>query len=328
MRPMKGFELNIGRACNSRCVFCVSRLVSPEEKAWLPLQKAKDEIRLAFEHGSRALGFLGGEPTIYPHLEEVILYGRELGYRRVALATNGLLLSRMAVVEKLIDAGVTRFGISIHSDLASVEDSLTRVKKAFERKVGGLKNLVKMREAGRVPDNVSVNPLLHTRILKRMPRMLRFFQGLGLDDVRFNSLRPVTGGKEDRALCPSFAQAMPLVAELIQQNEQELGMHLTFGDIPICAWPWQFLANRYLVGRYVGEHHDLETSVAIFRDAKSDEKSPDRFVWSDIKREELKAKLEVCSTCAWDRHCEGYWNTYLEIHGTDEIEPPPGVYPG
>ena len=110
MSCMKGFELNIGRACNSRCVFCVSRQVSQEEKVWLPLEKARDEVRLAFEQGCRALGFLGGEPTIYPHLEEVIRYGRELGYQRVALATNGLLLARAAVVEKLIDAGVTRFG--------------------------------------------------------------------------------------------------------------------------------------------------------------------------------------------------------------------------
>lgn len=327
MSFMKGFELNIGRACNSRCVFCVSRLVDRKEKAWLPLQKAKDEVRLAFEQGCRALGFLGGEPTIYPHLEEVVRHGRELGYQRVALATNGMLLSRMSMVEKLIDAGITRFGVSIHSDLAGIEDALTRVKGSFERKVQGLQNLVKMKAAGRVPDNVSVNPLLHKKILKRMPRMLRFFSGLGIDDVRFNSLRPVTGGKEDRELCPSFLQAMPLVAEIIRQNEQELGLHLTFGDIPFCAWPWQFLANRYLVERYVGERHDLETSVAIFRDARSDQKRPERFVWSEVKREELKAKLPVCASCAWDRLCEGYWKTYLEIHGTGEIAPPPGVYP-
>jgi MoaA/NifB/PqqE/SkfB family radical SAM enzyme len=222
---------------------------------------------------------------------------------------------------------VTRFGISIHSDQAKIENSLTRVKNAFERKVKGLKNLVKIREAGRVPDNVSVNPLLHTKILKRMPQMLRFFLGLGIDDVRFNSLRPVTGGKEDRALCPSFRQAMPRVVEIIRQNEQELGLHLTFGDIPCCAWPWQFLANRYLVERYVGEHHDLETSVAIFRDAKSDQKLPERFVWADVKREELKAKLPVCDSCAWGRRCEGYWKTYLQLHGTGEIAPPQGVYP-
>lgn len=327
MSCMKSFELNIGRACNSRCVFCVSRMVSKEEKAWLPLEKARDEVRLAFEQGYRALGFLGGEPTVYPHLEEVIRYGRELGYQRVALATNGLLLSRMSVVEKLIDAGVTRFGVSIHSDQAKIEDSLTRVKNAFERKLKGLKNLVKMKAAGRVPDNVSVNPLLHTKILKRMPRMLRFFLELGIDDVRFNTLRPVTGGKEDRALCPPFKLAMPRVAELIGQNEQELGLHLTFGDVPCCAWPWQFLANKYLVERYVGEHHDLETSVAIFRDAGSDHKSPERFVWADIKRDELKAKLPVCASCAWDRRCEGFWKTYLQLHGTGEIAPPQGVYP-
>ena len=169
--------------------------------------------------------------------------------------------------------------------------------------------------------------MLHKKILRRIPRLLSFFSDLGIDDVRFNSLRPVTGGKEDRALCPRFVNAMPHVVEAIKINETRLDLHLTFGDVPFCAWPWAFLANPYLVRRYVGEHHDLHTSVSIFSDHTSELSAPERFVWTDAKRGQLKAKLEVCATCAWDSRCEGFWKSYLALHGTDEIAPPAGVRP-
>ncbi len=330
MRAMENFELNIGRACNSRCVFCMSRKASKAEKAWLPVDKAKREIRLARERGCGSLGFLGGEPTAYPHLEEVIRYGRELGYARVALGTNALKLADRAFLDRLLDAGVTRVGVSMHSDRPEIEDQLTRVAGSFERKRQALEHLVAAREQGRLPDNVSVNPVLHERILDRLAGLVAFFQGLGIDDVRFNSYRPVDGGEHDRALCPRFSDAVGSLVTLIHENERRLHAHLTFGDVPYCVWPWAFLANPYLLGRYIGEHHDLTTSVAIFADGRSDHPQEDglaRFNWAEAKRDHLKVKAPACESCAWDTICEGFWKEYIDLYSAAELKPPVGVSP-
>ncbi len=330
MIAMENFELNIGRACNSRCVFCMSRKASKVEKAWLPLEKAKREIRLARKRGCGSLGFLGGEPTAYPHLEAVVRYGRELGYERVALATNALKLSDGDFLDRLLDAGVTRVGVSIHSDQTEIEDQLTRVAGAFARKRQALEHLVAAREQGRLPDNVSVNPLLHKRILDRLAELVGFFQRLGIDDVRFNSYRPVDQGEHDRALCPRLSDAVPALVGLIHENEQRLDAHLTFGDIPYCVWPWTFLANPYLLRRYVGEHYDLTTSVAIFADGRSEHPQQDglaRFNWAEAKRAHLKVKAPACETCAWDAICEGFWKEYIDLYSAAELKPPVGVRP-
>lgn len=323
---MEGFELNIGRACNCRCCFCVSRQATPAELAWLPLEHARAEILRARSQGCDSLGFLGGEPTAYPHLRELIRHGRAIGFTRVALATNGLRLADPDLLGSLLEDGVTRVGVSMHSDLRSLEDRLTRVPGAFERKRQALRNLRAARDAGRLPDGLSVNPLLHRRILNRLPRLVGFFLGLGILDIRFNSFRPVDLGRTDRSLCPSFKEAMPRVVELILENERSHRAHLTFGDFPWCVWPWAFLDNPVLVKRYVGEYHDLPTRVAIFSDGRSaHDLGLARFSWAQARRDRLKAKPPACRACAWEPTCEGFWQTYLELHGEGEARPP--AYP-
>ena len=51
------------------------------------------------------MGFLGGEPTIYPHIVEAVAYARSVGFTRVTIATNSTQLRRPAFADQLIAAG-------------------------------------------------------------------------------------------------------------------------------------------------------------------------------------------------------------------------------
>jgi len=319
---VENFELNIGRACNSRCIFCVSRKATPAERAWVPLDRARTELEQARRQGCTALGFLGGEPTAHPRLLDLVRAGRQLGFTRIALGTNGLRLADPDFLLALLDAGVTRVGVSIHADIASIEDRITRVKGGFARKCQALKNLVAVRDRGRLMDGLAVNPVLHRRLLDRLPRMLAFLKRLGIGDARFNSYRPVTLGREDRALCPRFSDVTPRLQELIAENESCFGFHLTLGDFPFCAFPVPVLEDHVLLARYVGERFDLATQVSIVSEKRSAHGAGlARFSWRDAKRDRLKAKPCACQACAWEPACEGIWLTYLELWGESEAHP-------
>src|SRR5436190_911475 len=114
----------------------------------------------------------------------------ELGYTRVAVCSNGMKYDDAAFVRALVDAGVTRFAVSVHSHLPEVELDLVKVPDALERKVAGLKNLLAERAAGRLPDNVSINPVLNKKTYRHIVEFLYFFEGLGINDIRFNFIRP------------------------------------------------------------------------------------------------------------------------------------------
>ena len=62
----RNVEINIGKACNNRCVFCIDGLPKREDRSYMPFEDMKGELDFWYQSGSRSVGFLGGEPTTYP----------------------------------------------------------------------------------------------------------------------------------------------------------------------------------------------------------------------------------------------------------------------
>ncbi len=68
--------------CNSRCSYCnVWREKKFRNVEELSAEKAKKLLRQCYEQGVRYVDFTGGEPTLYPHLAEIIKYAKELGIK-------------------------------------------------------------------------------------------------------------------------------------------------------------------------------------------------------------------------------------------------------
>ena len=68
--------------CNSRCSYC-NVWQNPAFKN-VPELSAEDAcllVKQCREHGVRYIDFTGGEPTLYPHLAEVIEYAKKLGIK-------------------------------------------------------------------------------------------------------------------------------------------------------------------------------------------------------------------------------------------------------
>ena len=69
-------------------------------------------VQMMAELGVAKIRLTGGEPTIRPHLVEIVRFiAQQPGMREVAMTTNGLLLPQLA--EPLARAGLTRLNISI-----------------------------------------------------------------------------------------------------------------------------------------------------------------------------------------------------------------------
>lgn len=316
----RNLELNVGRACNNHCAFCISGKAVFDEKMWVPPDKAKAEVAAARENGCTSLGFLGGEPTMYPHLLDVARFAREIGYTRVALATNAMLLDDMDFARACVDAGVTRATISFHAHTRRLEHLVTKVKNAWDRKVAAIGNLKSLQAQGWLEDNVSVNPVVNTLNYRHLPAMVGFFRGLGIDDVRFNFIRAGGNAEDTPELCPTFTALRPFLERVVEENEERRRpLTITFGEFPYCALPWVLHANDALFRRYVGELRDYATDVAIFGAPKKDDDKRLRFSWQESKRNDLKQKPDVCRACRHDVACEGVWRAYVRLHGDSEI---------
>ena len=113
-RPMTYLRISLTDRCNLRCVYCMPALgakFAPREEL-LSDEEILAVVRAAEKIGFNKIRLTGGEPTIRPHVVDLV---REIaalpGIDDITMTTNGLLLNRLA--QPLKDAGLTRVNISI-----------------------------------------------------------------------------------------------------------------------------------------------------------------------------------------------------------------------
>jgi len=55
--PRKNVEINIGKACNNRCVFCIDGLPKREDRTYMDYEAMKSELSRWYGEGHRSVGF-------------------------------------------------------------------------------------------------------------------------------------------------------------------------------------------------------------------------------------------------------------------------------
>ncbi|MCB9778827.1 MAG: radical SAM protein [Alphaproteobacteria bacterium] len=346
----KNVEINIGKACNNRCVFCIDGLPKREDRSYMPWPAMQRELERYHADGYRSVGFLGGEPTTYPKICDSVAYARELGFTRIAIATNATKLRLPHFTDRILDAGLTRVTISMHGHTAELEDKLTRVPGNFEKKVAAIRYLKhKQQTEGHLPDGLSVNIVLNGWNYRHLPKMMQFFYDrMGLDDLRINFIRPEGYAEGDADLTPRYPDVVPYLVKAIVLNEHHFQKTFTFGGFPMCVLPRQLRGSETLLRKYMGEYRDLSTACSI-RSGGGDVIPPGkvppgqgrgkqypstvvefsaaeqraRFNWQDRKRHDLKDQPDACLRCKLEPVCEGVWKGYLDIWGDGEFQPVP-----
>ena len=107
----RNVEINVGKPCNNKCVFCLDGFPKGADNKFMSWPAMKAEIERWADSGHRSVGFLGGEPSMYPKLAEAVAWARACGFTRIAIATNALMFRRPQFTERLLDAGLTRITI-------------------------------------------------------------------------------------------------------------------------------------------------------------------------------------------------------------------------
>src|SRR4051812_2637584 len=112
-RQMSYLRISLTDRCNFRCVYCMPAIgmkFQPRDEL-LTDDELLRSVGLCAKIGFTKLRLTGGEPTIRPHLVELI---REMkafpGIEEISMTTNALLLSRNA--EALKEAGLDRINVS------------------------------------------------------------------------------------------------------------------------------------------------------------------------------------------------------------------------
>ncbi len=293
-------DVILGYDCNLACDYCT---ITP---AMRTRALGRDEVLRALHKGRAdgydALSLTGGEPTIRGDLLGLIRAARALGYGDVKLQSNGLLYASPGNVERLRQAGVSRFHVSIHTHRADRYDALVRRPGSYPLMCRGLDAVVASGAS------LVVDLILKADTYRELPAALRwlFARGVTQADLWFVSL--TDGNADNLASMPRMTEVVPAMAEGLSFARAE-GMRVRSLHVPRC-----------LLGDAHPHAHDpgadrvrVVTPEATF----------------ELRHSRLTGQLHVpaCVGCRFEARCPGVREDYLARYGDAEIAAARGQAP-
>lgn len=101
--------LTINRACNLNCQWCYAKNATVQD---MEIQDATKIIEFLPTIDVHDIILIGGEPTVYKDLVQVLERSKENGIE-VGIVTNGIALKNESYLSRLAEAGVSHFGVSM-----------------------------------------------------------------------------------------------------------------------------------------------------------------------------------------------------------------------
>jgi len=182
--------------CNFNCKWCFANSGQKLSPRHMEKENLKKLIRALADSGLKQITLSGGEPTLYPHLREVINEAHDCGLV-IHMNTNGYLLSSGLATE-LKGAGLSQVQINI--------DSLDPRKHDYVRgKIGSFHRAVKALENARDAGLTCVSQTVLTRENENdVVDIFRFARNLGIQRCRVWDMTPSEGcARENMDLMPT-----------------------------------------------------------------------------------------------------------------------------
>ncbi|MBW1923793.1 MAG: radical SAM protein [Deltaproteobacteria bacterium] len=307
--PTRRAVVDLNRACNARCLMCY---YAHDENKWSKsLDEVKRELDAARERGNTSVDFTGGEPTIYPYMDEAVGYAESIGLH-TCIITNGLALDR---IRRLTRVGCREWLVSIHA-YESKHDELLQVPGAWEKVNAAVDYL---NEAGCF---LRVNTTLTCYNAEDLPRLARFFlDRVNPRIVNFINFNPhYRWGEQDQPrvlqelnrVQVKVSHVAPYLKEALDiLNDQHLQANVRY--FPFCA------LRGY-------EAHICNNPQVMFDPYEWDygvsPKTPEAYLeYGRRLQENVCARQGPCAECGVVDVCGGVHRNYAKLHGWDELKP-------
>ncbi len=290
-------DVKVGYACNNNCLFCV--IADKRKRGNLKTAEVKRQLELARNDGARDVVLTGGEVTIRKDVFEITAFARDCGFEKIQIQTNGRMLSNYEFAQKLVAAGATEFGPSLHGSTAQMHDGLVQCEGAFEQTVQGMKNAKLLG----VP--ILANTVITKSNYRSCAEIARLLLDLKVDQFQLAFVHPQGNAHSNfDKIVPRISLASGFIKKALDYGKTR-GAKMMVEAIPFC------LMKGY--EGYCSEKFIPKTEI----------RSPGEFTpdFEAVRKKEGKAKSGSCKKCRFFAECEGPWHEYPEKLGWSEFVP-------
>lgn len=204
--------IEITNCCNMKCKHCMNWSFKNTNKGF----EKEDIIKLVddlHKNKTEKIYISGGEPLLYPYIDEVILYANSLGMK-TTLATNGLEVpNHIAAIKKgtqLVSISLDGIG-KTHDKLRGISGTFENCEKAF-----------KILKENNVKTKIST--MIWKENINELEEIILFAKKHGVSKLNFSFLIPEGRAKVDDTIkvpTDKYKEIIENVKKLINKYEDE-----------------------------------------------------------------------------------------------------------
>ncbi|MDH3068271.1 His-Xaa-Ser system radical SAM maturase HxsC [Akkermansia sp. N21169] len=223
-------------ACNVRCIMCPQ----PPKKDDPTVHERNLTILYLLKEDPKVICISGGEPTLFP--DRIIEYFRIINKKfpacQVDILTNAVALADFNKAKRLALASPlnTTFCVSLHSDVASCQESINGLKGGFSKTVKGITNLAKLRQ------QIEIRPVITKKNHIYLPDFATFvYRNFPfVDHVAFMG-QEIIGHARDH-YDQIWVDPINYITGLCQAVKilDRMGMNVSIYNIPLCILPEEY----------------------------------------------------------------------------------------
>lgn len=311
----KHIEVNIWKACNNKCRFCMSSLVWENEKELTKFELVKNEIIKYSNKWYKSIGFLWGDISIHPNIYKIINESKLQWFKHISIITNWMLFADIYRAQKLISSWVTRINISIHSHNKNIEDYLTQVNWWLIKKLKAIDNFNILYTKKKLLTQLSINIVLNWINYKDILKTCIFFHKIkNIKDIRINFIwnRFFFTSNDKKKLWLKYEDILIYLKQIIIYS-LKTDLRITFDSIPACIFYKLWFKNPdYIIKIFLWEEYDYIEEVSNIN-------MNTIFNWKEQKKNELKIKFPNCRKCLYNMTCQWVWKEYYNEYWNTEF---------
>lgn len=304
---MKHIEINIWKACNHKCIFCMSWITRNKVLWFEKFETIENEIKKLSNLWYNSIWFLWWEPTIHPNFLEIILCAKNHNFENIEVISNGSKFTNKDFLSDSLKFWLTRISISFHSIIEKEESFLVWwINWVVNQKIEAIRNLLCFFNKWLLKKEISVNIVISKLNYKSIKKTILFLYKIWIKSFRLNFIQlEWYSTKNYDILALKYEDFKDDLLDILNLCNSYKDLKINFEAIPWC-FSWLNYENFL---KFSEQNIDREKDK-ISRD---DINLTSRDIINQFnRRKELKVYLKKCNNCFLKWECEGIWKRYVD----------------
>lgn len=184
--------LELTGICNEKCLHCYGEFGEKKKEKSLTFNQWKDVLTQLKNSRCEKIQFIGGEPLMYPHFEQLLEHAIKLDFNDITVFTNATLITKSLISE--FKKHNIKVKVSLYGHKPEVHDAITQIRGSFKRTILNLENL----KANGIQTTIAV--IIMKENEKYINEILSFIRSSNLGKYGYDVIRKVFGGKQSSHL--------------------------------------------------------------------------------------------------------------------------------